>query len=441
MALAQVSLLEQSSALCKSKTKFPIFRSSKVLCAEIPLSCGGRLSFCLISCRFHALQVCCRAQRCDDIMTTASVPVNRRNILAVPAAVSFASLLAGTCITTPDTSSYVANFFINTFKCLHRGIMLRCRKPTCMRQHCPGPGKGLREARPCVRGGRSGHDGRQRHPLRAQGEQYSNAKAALWVAQKATDRAVVAVSGGKRVLAPMKRAETSIWPGRNWQGRQWIARRGLRHGGCSQEWQNGCARSASLLYVQSSCPLHPLLFQFQLDTTYTLAACWAPPILHVCCTCKGQCCLVQVGIAAPVLTALIRGTQKESVVSEMYGGDGGERAATDEVYSAIGNVWPFLPCLVGAMRHSSLEMLCSRLLLRSRCPSLSSTSLQQTVLLFSLWQQQCIVTDSCSKCNCLCWQGREWVLNRHCRCSGPKWGRVEKFPVAKHADCAVDKLL
>ncbi|CAL8469903.1 g9445 [Coccomyxa elongata] len=48
--------------------------------------------------------------------------------------------------------------------------------------------------------------------------------------------------------------------------------------------------------------------------------------------------LREVGMAAPVLTALIKGTQKESVVSEMYGGNGGERAATDEVYSAIGNI-------------------------------------------------------------------------------------------------------
>lgn len=47
---------------------------------------------------------------------------------------------------------------------------------------------------------------------------------------------------------------------------------------------------------------------------------------------------MQVGVAAPVLAALVKGTQKESVVSELYGGEGGERAATDEVYSAIGEV-------------------------------------------------------------------------------------------------------
>ncbi len=46
-------------------------------------------------------------------------------------------------------------------------------------------------------------------------------------------------------------------------------------------------------------------------------------------------------MAAPVLAALVRGAQKESVVSEMYGGAGGERAATDEVYSAIGDVRPY----------------------------------------------------------------------------------------------------
>ncbi|EIE25710.1 hypothetical protein COCSUDRAFT_46344 [Coccomyxa subellipsoidea C-169] len=48
--------------------------------------------------------------------------------------------------------------------------------------------------------------------------------------------------------------------------------------------------------------------------------------------------LREVGVAAPVLAALVRGAQKESVVSEMYGGAGGERAATDEVYSAIGDI-------------------------------------------------------------------------------------------------------
>ncbi len=66
---------------------------------------------------------------------------------------------------------------------------------------------------------------------------------------------------------------------------------------------------------------------------------------------------MQVGIAAPVLTALVKGTQKESVVSEMYGGAGGERAATDEVYSAIGDVCPF----VSAQQHSTLQnTICKR---------------------------------------------------------------------------------
>jgi hypothetical protein len=35
---------------------------------------------------------------------------------------------------------------------------------------------------------------------------------------------------------------------------------------------------------------------------------------------------------------MVKGTKKESTVSEMYGGEGGETAATDEVYTAIGNV-------------------------------------------------------------------------------------------------------
>ncbi|KAK9915753.1 hypothetical protein WJX75_003647 [Coccomyxa subellipsoidea] len=48
--------------------------------------------------------------------------------------------------------------------------------------------------------------------------------------------------------------------------------------------------------------------------------------------------LREVGVAAPVLTALVKGAQKEAVVSEMYGGAGGERAPTDEVYSAIGDI-------------------------------------------------------------------------------------------------------
>lgn len=47
---------------------------------------------------------------------------------------------------------------------------------------------------------------------------------------------------------------------------------------------------------------------------------------------------VQVGQAAPVVAALIKGTDKERVVSEQYGGSGGQQATTDEVYQAIGNV-------------------------------------------------------------------------------------------------------
>lgn len=46
----------------------------------------------------------------------------------------------------------------------------------------------------------------------------------------------------------------------------------------------------------------------------------------------------QVGVAAPIVAALVKGTGKENVVSELYGGAGGESAATDEVYTAIGNV-------------------------------------------------------------------------------------------------------
>lgn len=56
---------------------------------------------------------------------------------------------------------------------------------------------------------------------------------------------------------------------------------------------------------------------------------------------------MQVGVAAPVLTALVKGAQKEAVVSEMYGGAGGERAPTDEVYSAIGDVCPHIPAQNG----------------------------------------------------------------------------------------------
>ena len=48
--------------------------------------------------------------------------------------------------------------------------------------------------------------------------------------------------------------------------------------------------------------------------------------------------LTQIGQAAPVVAALIKGTDKERVVSEQYGGSGGQQASTDEVYSAIGNV-------------------------------------------------------------------------------------------------------
>ena len=46
----------------------------------------------------------------------------------------------------------------------------------------------------------------------------------------------------------------------------------------------------------------------------------------------------QVGQAAPIVAALIKGTDKETVVSQLYGGSGGQQASTDEVYSAIGNV-------------------------------------------------------------------------------------------------------
>ena len=47
---------------------------------------------------------------------------------------------------------------------------------------------------------------------------------------------------------------------------------------------------------------------------------------------------MQVGQAAPVVAALIKGTDKERVVSEQYGGSGGDSASTDAVYAAIGNV-------------------------------------------------------------------------------------------------------
>lgn len=46
---------------------------------------------------------------------------------------------------------------------------------------------------------------------------------------------------------------------------------------------------------------------------------------------------LQVGQAAPVVAALIKGTDKETVVSELYGGSGGQQASTDDVYTAIGN--------------------------------------------------------------------------------------------------------
>jgi hypothetical protein len=45
-----------------------------------------------------------------------------------------------------------------------------------------------------------------------------------------------------------------------------------------------------------------------------------------------------VGVAAPIVAALVKGTGKEIVVSELYGGEGGEQAATDPVYTAIGDV-------------------------------------------------------------------------------------------------------
>ena len=59
----------------------------------------------------------------------------------------------------------------------------------------------------------------------------------------------------------------------------------------------------------------------------------------------------QVGQAAPVVAALIKGTDKETAVSELYGGSGGQQATTDEVYSAIGNV--SCSCAV----HSSPQIL------------------------------------------------------------------------------------
>lgn len=44
--------------------------------------------------------------------------------------------------------------------------------------------------------------------------------------------------------------------------------------------------------------------------------------------------------AAPVVAALSKGpaASREDAVSGLYGGAGGERAVTDEVYSAIGSV-------------------------------------------------------------------------------------------------------
>ena len=53
---------------------------------------------------------------------------------------------------------------------------------------------------------------------------------------------------------------------------------------------------------------------------------------------------MQIGQAAPVVAALIKGTDKETAVSELYGGSGGQQASTDEVYSAIGNVSRSLTC-------------------------------------------------------------------------------------------------
>ena len=56
---------------------------------------------------------------------------------------------------------------------------------------------------------------------------------------------------------------------------------------------------------------------------------------------------MQVGQAAPVVAALIKGTDKERMVSEQYGGSGGDNASTDAVYAAIGNVSCLhkMPCL------------------------------------------------------------------------------------------------
>ena len=59
--------------------------------------------------------------------------------------------------------------------------------------------------------------------------------------------------------------------------------------------------------------------------------------------------LRMVGQAAPIVAALTKGADREATVSGLYGGSGGERAVTDEVYSAIGSVRACAPlhaCLV-----------------------------------------------------------------------------------------------
>ena len=53
--------------------------------------------------------------------------------------------------------------------------------------------------------------------------------------------------------------------------------------------------------------------------------------------------------AAPVVAALSKGpsASREDAVSGLYGGAGGERAVTDEVYSAIGSVRTHFPAFLG----------------------------------------------------------------------------------------------
>ena len=73
---------------------------------------------------------------------------------------------------------------------------------------------------------------------------------------------------------------------------------------------------------------------------------------------------LQVGQAAPIVAALIKGTDKERVVSEQYGGSGGDNASTDAVYAAIGNVsW-----LSSQMLHLGFLAKKVRLLSRGRIP-------------------------------------------------------------------------